>query len=326
LAYHEIGCHTLEVLTELGIEIACVYTHVDDPDEDTWFRSATDVAGTLGLSVRHADPCGEPERRYLERLAPEALISAYWRDLLPDAVLSLAPIAVNLHGSLLPRYRGRAPVNWQILHGEREGGVSLHHMVAGADAGDLIDQEPVPIGDDDTPLDVYRRLVPAAGRVLCRSIRPLLAGTAPRWRQLASNATMFGRRCPADGLIDFRHAAADVRNLVRAVTTPYPGAFTHLGRRTLTVWRADLDPAAHTWPDPAGRVHTAPDGVYVVCGDRRRVRLTEVELDDRRGDPRAFRHALAHGTILGPDPDEPRTRAPDPEPDPIAIPKSGPSQ
>ncbi|MYW01419.1 formyltransferase family protein, partial [Streptomyces sp. SID3343] len=259
-----------------------------------------EVAGALGLPVRRADPGDAAERRHLERLAPDALISAYWHRPPTDDVIALAPIAVNLHASLLPRYRGHASVNWQILHGEREGGISLHHMVAEADAGDLIDQEAVAIGDDDTPLDVYRRLVPAAARVLRRTTVPLLARTAASWPQLASKATVFGPRRGADGLIDFHYAATDVHNLIRASTAPEPGAFTHVSGRPLIVWRAQRDPALHAWPDPAGCVHAAPDGVYVVCGDRRRVRLTEVELDGRRGDPREFRQALGHGTILGP--------------------------
>lgn len=150
-AYHDDGCRTAEVLTELGVEISCVYTHRDDPRENTWFGSVAATASGLGIPVRHADPRTAAERDHIRALAPRALFSAYWRHLLPDEVLALAPVAVNLHGSLLPRYRGRAPANWQIMHGEREGGVSLHHMVREPDAGDLMDQQSFPIGPDDTP-------------------------------------------------------------------------------------------------------------------------------------------------------------------------------
>lgn len=307
-AYQEVGCRTAEVLTELGVEIACVYTHHDDPGERRWYRSVGEVAGSLGLEVRHTDPRTPGEQAYLRALAPSALFSAYWRRLLPPDVLSLAPVAVNLHGSLLPRYRGRAPVNWQILNGEREGGVSLHHMTTQADAGDLIDQEPFPIGPDDTPLDVYRKLLPAAASVLRRSALEVIGGRAHRWPQLPSKASTFGARTRADGLIDFRYAAEDVRNLIRAVTTPYPGAFCHAGPYRLTIWQASHAPLPSSRPpahpdraaaDRPGSIHTGPDGVFVVCGDGHRLRLEDVESQGKRGDPRHFPHILRHGTLRG---------------------------
>ncbi|MFF4607400.1 formyltransferase family protein [Streptomyces sp. NPDC001339] len=299
-AYHDVGCRTVEVLTELGIEIACVYTHHDDPGENTWFGSVAGTAASLGIPVRHADPRTAGEREHIRALAPRALFSAYWRHLLPDEVLGLAPVAVNVHGSLLPRYRGRAPVNWQILHGEREGGVSLHHMVREPDAGDLVDQESFPIGPDDTPTDIYRKLLPATEAVLRRNAWPVIEGRAPRWPQLASKATVFGRRRPADGLIDFRHAAEDIRNLIRAVTDPYPGAFCHMGPHQLTIWRAG-HPSSEPPPRPGrpGEIHIEPAGVFVLCGDGRRLCLDEVELDGRRGTPRDFPHVLRHEAVLG---------------------------
>uniref|UniRef100_A0AAU2UXQ6 Formyltransferase family protein n=1 Tax=Streptomyces sp. NBC_00003 TaxID=2903608 RepID=A0AAU2UXQ6_9ACTN len=301
-AYQEVGCRTLEVLTELGVRVGCVYTHRDDGDENRWFRSVRQVAASLGMPVRVADPRTEAERHHIRGLKPSALVSAYWRRLLPEPVLSLAPIAVNLHGSLLPRYRGRAPVNWQILHGERQGGVSLHHMVAEPDAGDLVDQEPFPIGSDDTPLDVYAKLVPAAATVVRRSIPPLLTADAPRWPQAASKATVFGARRPADGLIDFRYASEDVRNLIRAVTRPYPGAFTYAGAHRVTVWRASHPetPGPRVPTTTVGEVLIDGAEMFVVCGDGRRLRLDDIEIDAHRGNPRSGAHILRHGTVLAP--------------------------
>ncbi|QLE75304.1 formyltransferase [Streptomyces rectiverticillatus] len=303
-AYHDVGCRTVEVLDDLGVGIACVYTHRDAPGENTWFGSVAGTAASLNIPVRHADPRTAAEQEHIRALAPRALFSAYWRRILPAGVLALAPVAVNLHGSLLPRYRGRAPVNWQILHGEREGGVSLHHMVAEPDAGDLVDQESFPIGADDTPVDVHRKLLPATEAVLRRSARPVIDGSAPRWPQLASKATTFGRRRPADGLIDFRHSAEDVRNLIRAVTHPYPGAFCYMGPHKLTIRRAgypspEPEPLPHPGHRRPGEVHTQPSGVFVVCGDGRRLRLDEVELDGRRCAPADLSHVLHHQAVLG---------------------------
>ena len=300
-AYHDVGCRGIRTLRRLGVPIGLVHTPADDPRENRWFGSVRRVCEELSIPcVVGADPHEPAEVERIRALRPPALLSFYWRDLLRDDVLALAPVALNLHGSLLPRYRGRAPVNWMLLHGETQGGVTLHHMVRRADAGDIVDQEPFPIGDDDTPTEVYAKLLAAAETVLLRSALPAIAGTAPRIRQMESKATTFGRRTPDDGRIDWRWSAEDVRNLVRAVTEPYPGAFTSAGAQKVLVWEA-----LSARPDGArralapGTVCHDEGRVHVVCGDRRTVRLVRVEADGRRGDPREFPRVLPEGAVLG---------------------------
>jgi UDP-4-amino-4-deoxy-L-arabinose formyltransferase/UDP-glucuronic acid dehydrogenase (UDP-4-keto-hexauronic acid decarboxylating) len=312
-AYHDVGCRGLRVLHRLGIEIVAVYTHADDPSENTWFDSVRAVCKELGLPVHvGADPNSPVELERIRKLAPLAFFSFYYRDLLKEPLLAIpARGGVNLHGSLLPRYRGRAPVNWQILHGEREGGVTLHYMVKRADAGDIVDQEPFPIGLDETPTDVYARLLPAAELVLERSAVAVMEGTAPRIKQLESNATTYGRRRPEDGLIDWRWRAEDARNLVRAVTKPYPGAFTFAGRERVTVWWAHHD-ATQRGDEPLargaeslltpGRVSRRADGLFVACGDRRRLRLANIEIDGVVGDGIEFEGILKTGIELNTQP------------------------
>ena len=154
-------------------------------------------------------------------------------------MIALAPLgAYNLHGSLLPKYRGRAPVNWMLANGEREAGATLHHMVARADAGDIVAQRAVEITDDDTALTLYRKIVPL-GAALIREYHPLIAaGVAPRQAQDLAQGNYFGRRTPADGRIDWRWPARRIFNLVRAVTHPYPGAFGFIGSRKVYIWTA----------------------------------------------------------------------------------------
>lgn len=294
-AYHDVGCRGVRVLKRLGVEIAAVYTHDDDPTENVWFGSVRKTCAELGVPVRAGADMKDPaEHAKLEALAPRAIFSFYYRDLLPEPVLECASVAaVNLHGSLLPRYRGRAPVNWMILHGEREGGVTLHHMVKRADAGDIVDQEPFPIGPDDTPTDLFAKVLDAAERVLERSAVAVVEGTAPRWRQLESKATKFGRRTPEDGAIDWRQSAEDVRNLVRAVTKPYPGAFTFAGGEKVLVWRAEHAGSAGSLRP--GTIRKDAHGVSVACGDRRLLRLVQIEIGGREGDPGGV---LLDGSVL----------------------------
>jgi len=280
-AYHDVGCRALRVLARLGVDVALVYTHDDDPTEDTWFGSVQATCAELGFAVTAgANPNAPEEVARIAALAPDALFSFYFRNLLKAPVLATARHgAVNMHGSLLPRYRGRAPVNWMLLHGEREGGVTLHDMVAKADAGDIVDQEAFPIGPDDRPTEVYARLVDAVETVLVRSARAVLDGSARRFRQLESNATTFGRRGPDDGRIDFRHRAEDVRNLVRAVTHPYPGAFAFAGERRVAVWWTEHVDRPRDAAAPAGSVRHDDGAVLVVCGDGRALRLSEADVE-----------------------------------------------
>ena len=303
-AYHDVGCMGLRTLKRLGVEIDLVYTHEDDPHENTWFGSVRKTCAELGLPVLlGADPHTAGETARIAALKPRAIFSFYWRDLLKESVLSLASQgAVNLHGSLLPRYRGRAPVNWQLLHGEREGGVTLHHMVRKADAGDIVDQEPFVIGPDDKPTDVFESVLAIGELVLTRSALAVIEGNAPRIEQLESKATLFGRRRPEDGAIHWRQSAEDVRNLVRAVTRPYPGAFTFAGEKRLLVWWSEHDAQSSRASANMehGRVERRADGVYVTCGDRRRLRLSEVEIDGRSGDALQFPELLGNGVRLGP--------------------------
>lgn len=297
-AYHDVGCMGIRVLRNLGVEIGVVYTHDDDPGENHWFGSVRKTCAELGVPCSIADPHLPEELARMRAFAPDAIFSLYYRNMLKDSVLEIPRHgAVNLHGSYLPRYRGRAPVNWMILHGETQGGVTLHHIVAKPDAGDIVDQEAFPIGPDETGVEVYAKMLPAAQRVLERSAPGVLRGTAPRKPQDHAAATYFGRRRPSDGEILWRAAAEDVRNLVRAVTKPYPGAYTFAGTRKILVWRAErVDASSRSAP---GTVRLRAGDVCVACGDERLLKLVRVEIEGREADPREFADIFRDGTQLG---------------------------
>lgn len=236
-AYSSVGVECLSVLLRRGVNISLVYTHEDDPNETHWFESVHDLARSHGLNVR----TDEPDYAVVEAAHPDVIFSFYYRAMIDTKLLDLAPLgAFNMHGSLLPKYRGRACVNWAVLNGETQAGVTLHHMVARADAGNIVDQEPVPIGQDDTAQDVFTRIIPAAGRVLDRSLDAILSGNAQGTPQDETQATKFGRRRPADGLIDWSKSAREIHNLVRAVAKPFPGAFTEKDGHKVMVWRTRL--------------------------------------------------------------------------------------
>lgn len=255
-AYHNVGYRCLEELLRQGADIRLIFTHEDSPTEEIWFRSVRELAKAHGIPYLTSD-INEPENMArLKEIAPEFLLSFYYRNMIKPAVLELAAKgALNLHGSYLPRYRGRVPVNWAVINGETETGATLHYMVEKPDAGDIVDREQVTIDFTDTAFDVFNKVTDAAVTVIGRAWPLLLAGTAPRIPMDLSAGNYCRGRKPADGLIDWTKPAEQIYNLVRGVTHPYPGAFTHLDDRKIIVWQA--------WPvegkgEPGRVVSTTP--------------------------------------------------------------------
>lgn len=271
--YSDIGYVSLATLLELcqqfQDEIVAVVTHPDNPQEKIWFRSVRDLAEQHHLPVyTPADPNTPEFVALIRSLQPDFLFSCYYRQLFKAPLLQIPRLgALNLHGSLLPRYRGRCPINWVLIHGEPLTGLTLHYMEEKPDAGDIVAQVQVPIAVEDTAWTLSQKLTEAAAR-LWRQIYPLLrAEAAPRIPQNHRQATYFGGRRPEDGLIDWRQTAWQVYNLIRAVTHPFPGAFTFWQGRKLFIWAAAL---VENWQGPAlapGQVMVTGAGeVLVGCG------------------------------------------------------------
>jgi methionyl-tRNA formyltransferase len=244
--YSEVGHDCLDLLLSRGDNVVALVTHEDNPGEKIWFKTPATAARMAGVPVYAPATVRTPE--WTERIAgmrPDLILSAYYRNMISTRILALAPLgAFNMHGSLLPRYRGRAPINWAVLNGEPRIGMTLHRMVREPDAGNIVDQEGVDIGPRDTAEEAFRKALPCARRVLARQIDALLAGTARDTPQDPSQATYFGGRKPEDGRIDWTRSSREIFNLIRAVTDPYPGAFTDAGPARLMVWWAEADSAA----------------------------------------------------------------------------------
>ncbi|MFQ5902210.1 MAG: formyltransferase [Candidatus Binatia bacterium] len=242
-AYHNIGYECLKVLIEGNEEIVAVVTHQDDPGEEIWFRSVAELARIHHLPVYTPSSPNTPAFiDLMRRLAPDLIVSFYYRRLLSNELLAIPRLGgINLHGSLLPKYRGRCPVNWVLINGETETGVTLHYMIEKADAGDIIAQKPVPIDFEDTALSLFHKLTAAATQLLKGTFPLIKAGTAPRVPQDSRLATTFGGRRPEDGRIMWEWSAPTIHNLIRAVTHPYPGAFTLHGGRKLYLWEATFN-------------------------------------------------------------------------------------
>jgi len=269
--YHDVGVRCLGALLDAGVEVALVVTHRDDPAERIWFASVAELARGRGIeTVLDPEPAALLAR--LRAIAPDFIFSFYYRRMLPPEALATAKRgAYNMHGSLLPKYRGRAPVNWAVLNGETETGATLHEMVAKPDAGRIVEQQAVPIGPDDLAVEVFRRVTGAAEAVMRRSIGPLVAGTAPLRPNDIARGSYYGGRRPEDGRIDWRKSAREIHNLVRAVAPPYPGAFCE----RLKVHRTQMAerPAPTSQPGP----YRERGEWFALCGDGKVLRLLEVQ-------------------------------------------------
>ncbi len=255
--YSEVGYSCLSLLLERGDHVVALITHEDNPHEKIWFKTPAVAAREKGIPVFTPESVNTPEwREKIAALRPDLILSVYYRHMIGTKLLALPPLgAWNLHGSLLPKYRGRAPINWAVLHGEARIGMTLHRMVKSADAGAIVDQDGADIGPRDTAEQAFRKVLPCARRVLARQLDALLAGLATETPQDEAQASYFGGRKPEDGRIVWTQTSRQIFNVIRAVTDPYPGAFTEIGEARLMVWWAEMDtPAAHAM---AGRAAAA---------------------------------------------------------------------
>ncbi len=279
-AYSEVGVRCVQTLLAQGIEIPLLFTHADDPGENQWFASVHELALKCGLRVETpANPNTQEWIAVASAMQPDFIFSFYYRHLLKTEWLSMPRLgALNMHGSLLPKYRGRAPVHWAILHGESQTGATLHYMLEKPDAGAIVDQLSVPILENDTALEVSLKVADAAREVLQRSLPRLIAGSAQPYALDLTQGSYFGRRSPEDGRIDWRQSARRVHDLVRAVAPPFPGAFTDIGGCRVSVITTQLDAKAVRYAQVAPCLYAEDGAWYADCVDGRRLKLSQIAI------------------------------------------------
>jgi methionyl-tRNA formyltransferase len=272
-AYHDVGVRCLKTLISAGVDVPLVVTVRDDPKETQWYASVAATAADYALTAIAPAEANTPElEARVTALQPDFLFSFYYRSMLGAPLLRAARRgALNMHGSMLPKFRGRAPVNWAILKGAQESGATLHYMVERADAGDIVDQQAVPILQDDDARDVFAKVTVAAESVLARSLPGLIAGNAPRKPQPIEPGQYFGRRRPEDGRIDWTRPAQEIHNLVRAVALPFPGAFAQVDGARWEIHRTRL--ADRRAPGEVPQLFGADGECFAACGDGGVLRL-----------------------------------------------------
>jgi UDP-4-amino-4-deoxy-L-arabinose formyltransferase/UDP-glucuronic acid dehydrogenase (UDP-4-keto-hexauronic acid decarboxylating) len=282
-AYHNIGVIGLESLVKEKFDIRAIFSHLDDPGENIWFGSVAELAKKNQIPVYCPQNVNTTEWiEMIRQISPEVIFSFYYRNLLSQDILTIPSAgSFNLHGSLLPAYRGRCPVNWVLVKGEQRTGVTLHHIIKAPDAGDIVGQKEVTIEFEDTAFTLYQKLCVKAKELLEEMLPLIKKGIAPRIAQNLKEGSYYGGRRPEDGKIDWNWPVMQIYNLVRAVTDPYPGAFTYLPEgEKLFIWWA-LPEKGNFSKSPVGALEFEEDNVYVRASDGR-LKLLDIEVGMER--------------------------------------------
>ena len=296
-AYSEVGKRCLEALLDQGVQVPLVFTHADTPGETRWYGSVAEVARAHGVPTVTAAPAQEDWHERVAALAPHYLFSFYYRSMLAPTLLAAARWgALNMHGSLLPRYRGRAPVNWAILNGERETGATLHYMTDRPDAGPIVAQQAVPIGPDDDALAVSMAVAAAARELLVRCLPRLTQGPPPGEAMDLAQGSYFGGRRPEDGRIDWAWPVHRVHDLIRAVAPPFPGAFTEAQGCRIVFAGSHFSGETAAHPGLAPCLYDADGRLYLDCRGGR-VRLDAVFVDGTRLTAQDFPRRFGPGPL-----------------------------
>jgi methionyl-tRNA formyltransferase len=281
-AYHNMGIAGLEALLRHGYDIAAVFTHEDDPDENCWFGSVKNWAIQRKIPVYTAEQLNS--HQWIDQIGqfkPDLIFSFYYRKMISSEILTIPELgAFNLHGSFLPAYRGRCPVNWVLINGEKKTGVTLHYMIDKPDAGDIVGQKAVVIDFADTARTLYDKLCQAASMLLDDLLPLIKKGQIPRSRQNLAAGSYYGGRKPEAGRINWRKSAGEIYNLIRGVTEPYPGAFGLLENgEKLLVWWGQPEEANNN--DLPGTVNIRQEEVLVQTGENA-IKLMDIEVAGKR--------------------------------------------
>lgn len=273
LGNHTVAVRSLYALRRAGVPIVGVVCHPPDTEDGTRYESLYDAAESLRTpNVIRATPRDPALAELIRAEKPDLLWTVDYRYILPMTLVDAAPLGgINLHPSLLPKYRGRAPLNWAILRGETTLGLTAHRITADADAGEILEQLEFELAPSEDVGDALKKLYPLYERITTRVITSIAAGTLRGTTQDESQATTFPRRTPEDGAIDWSAPATSIHNLIRAVARPYPGAFTSLHGERVYIWKSRLirartvgAPGEIVWCDSARRWVMTGDGVIHV--------------------------------------------------------------
>lgn len=296
---------TLEAVVQAGHRVRAVYTQPDRPKgrgQELTLSPVKEAALRLGLQVRQPQRVRQPEVvEQLRSLAPKAMVVVGYGQIIPQSVIDIPPLGiVNVHASLLPRYRGAAPIQWAIARGETMTGVTTMQIDAGLDTGGILLMEETAIGEAETATELGERLALIGARLLLKTLEGLEAGTLKPVPQDGSQATLAPVLKKEDGLMEFAQPAKALCDRLRGFQ-PWPGAYTTFRGTQLKVLSAR--PAQEWSPGPPGTLHVAGRRLFARCGQQTMLELVEVQMEGRKRLPAAAflngQHVLENEALGG---------------------------
>ena len=295
---------SLNALLDAGYDVMAVFTQPDKPKgrgHKLAFSPVKEIAVAHDIPVYQPTTLKNEEiQQVIRDMAPDMIVVVAYGKLLPEAVLNVPPLGcINVHGSLLPKYRGAAPIQWSVLNGDKETGITTMYMAKGMDTGDIILQDVTTIGEDETAAELFDRMAVLGAQTLLKTIPMLEAGTAPRIPQDEAEASHVSMLSKDQAQIDFTKTADEVHHFICGMSD-WPCAFTAIDGKRLKVYRSHR--STLTSKQSAGSVVENKKVLTVVCGDGKCVELTEVQYDNgKRMAADAFLrgHSVEIGTVLG---------------------------
>ena len=278
---------SLEGLAEAGHQLAGVFSQPDKPVGR--HHNKLQPTPVKERALARGIPVYQPETlrdgtalSILQELAPELIVVAAYGRFLPDEILALPPKGcINVHSSLLPKYRGSAPINWAILNGERVTGVTIQRMVRDMDAGDIILQQSTPIGETEDAAALYDRLARLGGELAVEAVAQIQAGTASYTPQDHTRATQAPMLSKAMSPVDWTRSAQEIFNQIRGLY-PWPGASTDIiTGEPVKLWRAQVV-EKHTDAGPGTVIAAGKQGIDVACGDFMTLRILELQAPGKK--------------------------------------------
>ena len=269
LANQNWGIEAIEALRN-DYEISQVFTHPSDMDkhDSVWYDSVEDYCKNKNLPVKSTSNLDDDDFKKIEQINPDLIVSVNWRRLVPKRIFQLPKLGmINIHPSLLPKYRGMSPINWVVINGETESGITVHFVDETADTGDIILQKKFTISETETAKDVYDKSISLYPSIMKETLKILTSSTFVRKSQNKMEPRFFySRRFPKDGKIDWNNSREKIFNLIRGLSDPYPNAFFYYNNKQILVKTASL--VKNDLRGLPGRICSiTDDGIIVTCGN-----------------------------------------------------------
>lgn len=246
-----LGYQCCERLIKNGVNVSAIFTiskefnisySVGKPVNNVLHKDFHQLGETYNIPVVSVEGKMHTYKEVLAEYNPSLIVVIGWYYMIPASLRDLAPLGcVGIHASLLPKYRGGAPLVWAMINGEKETGISLFYFDDGVDTGDIVVQTKIEIEPDDNISHLLKKVEASCISMMDEYIPMLLQGTAPRTQQLHEDATEYPQRKPEDGEIDWTWSGEQINNFIKAQTKPYPGAFTYINGRKLMIWDAEIN-------------------------------------------------------------------------------------